>query len=53
MHKKAFKNPQFALVDPVQQFQKTISLRILNYYILLITLAWRGREKWRARSKAV
>ena len=42
------------MVDTVQQFQKTISLRILNYYIHLITLAWRGREKWRAlRGSAV
>ena len=43
MPKNAFKNPQFAMVDPVQQFEKTISLRILNYYIHSITLAWRAR----------
>ena len=55
MHKKVFKNPQFEMVDPVQRFQKTISLRILNYYIHSITLAyaWRGREKQRARSETV
>ena len=44
MHKKAFKNPQFEMVDPVQRFQKTISLHILNKYIRSITLALRGRE---------
>ena len=53
MHKKAFKNPQFAMVDPVQRFQKTSYLRILIYYIRSITLAWRGRENLRARSEAV
>ena len=41
------------MVDPVQQFQKTFSLRILNYNIHAITLAWRGREKGRACSEAV
>ena len=45
MHKKAFKNPQFAMVDPVQRFQKMSYLRILIYYIRSITLAVKISER--------